>query len=128
MGFVLGFADSIQGVLLDALGMMFLFYLDDVGGGLTLLSWLAPALLSTRAWPGTRLSYLENKLPKTATTNRACTSCLTLFECFVGLLMIIMPVVFLFTPFKALKPDPFYESIVTPRNFAHAVNSTVVLT
>merc|ERR1712013_452236 len=82
--FLLGASDSVADVILDALGLAFLYNLDDVGGDL--------GLLDKDDWPGIQLAWLEKHADEAAhefVDMEACEPS-RLCECFLCLVTLLL--------------------------------------
>merc|ERR1712217_582462 len=114
MFLVMGTSDTVQDVCMDALGLAFLYNLDDVGGDL--------GFLDEDDWPGLQLAWLSKNIHQYADDisdveqKEADSMCLGLLDCvgyILGLACLILPCIFIVTPFQELKPDPAFEEMMT---------------
>lgn len=114
MWLVLGVSDSVTEVLMDALALAFLYNLDDIGSDLR--------FVDEDDWPGLQLAWLYKYRYKCALVYDdiqyegteppdVCSLYLNGCSVILGLFSIVLPMLFIITPFKAMKPDPFFESI-----------------
>jgi len=110
---VLGASETVQDVLLDSLGLMFLYNLDDVGGDL--------GFVNPDDWPGMQLAWLYKNIHRYAeeledveelTPDACCSIFLDAGRMLLTLFATLLPILFIFTPFQELIPDPLYESLL----------------
>eukprot|EP00927_Polykrikos_kofoidii_P014075 TRINITY_DN16138_c0_g1_i1.p1 TRINITY_DN16138_c0_g1~~TRINITY_DN16138_c0_g1_i1.p1 ORF type:complete len:429 (+),score=81.36 TRINITY_DN16138_c0_g1_i1:74-1288(+) len=122
--FILGFSETIKDVLMDALGLAFLYNLDDISGDL--------GFVDGDDWPGLQLAWLDVHIHGVAVecddiseteASAACSCFLSCVTIFLIILCIVLPVLFIFTPFQAMTPDPFFENLMTAENFASLVQN-----
>jgi hypothetical protein len=126
---VLGKSDTVTDVLMDALGLTFLYNLDDIGSDLR--------FVDDDDWPGLQLAWVD-KFKKTVSHEyddiddvdteppEVCTQYLKACAGILGFFAIVLPLLFVITPFKAMLPDPFFETI-TQAMWANATHATVAV-
>lgn len=127
---VLGRSETIQDVLLDALGLTFLSRIDDIGGDL--------GLVDCGKWPGLEMAWVfsmrdfyaakpteeskaiymeldddsEAKICLFGLTHqRFCEKYLLFCTWLLTTMAIVLPVLFVITPFKKLRPAPFFQEL-----------------
>merc|ERR1712224_526293 len=110
---VVGASESPQDLLLDALGLLFLYRLDDVGGDL--------GFVDQDDWPGRRLAWLYNELvhPSSQSPDEDFDEDKTLWDSWLGflgllwykfsiitmvILLLAIPVLVGITPFRDIAP------------------------
>lgn len=109
---VLGVSKTVLGVLMDGMALAFLYNLDDIGSDMR--------LVDSDDWPGTQLSWLYENIDQAAQSfsdiddvdpEPICVAWLNFIAMLLILLSTILPTAFLYTPFKAMRPDPYFETI-----------------
>lgn len=125
---VLGTAETLTDVLLDSLGLMFIYNLDDIGGDF--------GLVNEDDWPGLQLAWLEQNIHEYASelddvmefdADQCCHCFLIAGQMLLTVLAFSLPVLFVFIPFQELIPDPLYEdTMVRKPDFENLVKEIVV--
>jgi len=106
---VLGAAGTAKDILYDALGLLFLYNLDDIGNDI--------AFLGKDDWPGYRLAfvawYFDNKIRSgdddslgvrdTTCTNFILSACYRCTICILLVALLVLLVLYIVTPFQAMK-------------------------
>jgi hypothetical protein len=127
---VLGSAESVVEIVLDALGLAFLYNLDDIAADLR--------FIDDDDWPGHQLAWLDKNIEtaKGDPEHRLQMTCgiicgkgvEVILMCVAGVLMVfcaVLPVTFICVPWKEIKPDPFFESVTEAYLNARYVAKTV---
>jgi hypothetical protein len=105
---VVGASESPQDLLLDALGLLFLYRLDDIGGDLQ--------FIDADDWPGRRIAWIyqelvhpwpdtdfdEDKLDRLGTV---CTSFYKIVAVLICMQLCCIPVLAVITPFRDIAPN-----------------------
>jgi len=126
MYFVMGVSDTVQDVLMDALGLAFLYNLDDVSGDL--------GFVDEDDWPGLQIAWVDERQKKVAKENNdiedadadACGMCfLNFITAVLVILTFTLPLLFMFTPFKEMKPDPYFQGVIVSDDFVNATRAAV---
>jgi len=121
---VLGASETVQDVLLDSLGLMFLYNLDDIGGDL--------GFVNQDDWPGLQLAWLYKNIHKFSeelddveelSPDICCSFFLDANRCVLTLLATLLPVLFVFMPFQELIPDPFFENLLARPDLEEVVKA-----
>merc|ERR1712060_150452 len=105
---VVGASKTPQDLLLDALGLLFLFKLDDIGGDL--------GFVDQDDWPGLRIAWIYNELVRPwpdeefdeDKLDRLGTFWLLFYKCVIRFIcaeIICIPILSIFTPFLDIAPD-----------------------
>lgn len=106
----LGNADTVQDVLMDALGLTFIFNLDDIAGDL--------GFVDKDDWPGVQLAWVNQNIHEYAEklsdveeveASVSCGYFLRFTGWVLGLLALVLPALTIFTPFYAMKVEPWYD-------------------
>jgi len=112
---VLGASEDIKDVLLDSIGLMFLYNLDDISGDL--------GFVNLDDWPGEELAWLSVHIQRYSeeldeveefNPDPCCNFFLQTWSILLTFFTIALPIFFTFTPFKELMPDPFFERLIKP--------------
>jgi hypothetical protein len=129
MYFVMGVSDTVQDVLMDALGLAFLYNLDDIGGDL--------GFIDADDWPGLQIAWIDQRREQVAKEKEniedaeADASCVCYLHFITAVLVVLtltLPVLFMFTPFKEMKPDPFFQELIVSEQFVNATRAAVSVT
>lgn len=104
--FVIGTAGNVQDVLFDALGLTFLYNLDDISGDL--------GFVDGDDWPGTQLAWVHENIADAAMDfadlddlepSCLCTSWLDCCSFIILIIGFTVTTLFAFTNFKEIMPD-----------------------
>lgn len=126
MFFVLGTAGTVIDVLMDALGLAFLYNLDDISGDL--------GFIDEDDWPGLHLSWLDHHIKDVAERNDEvdedeasviCNYFLNFVTYVLALMWLILPWMFIVTPFKAMVPGSSHLEIKDEEWLAAFIRNTV---
>jgi len=110
---VLGASETVQDVLLDSLGLMFLYNLDDIGGDL--------GFVNQDDWPGLQLAWLYKNIHKYSdelddvkefSPDFCCGIFLSAWQILLTIFATVLPILFIITPFQELIPDPLFEGLL----------------
>jgi len=123
---VLGASETVKDVLLDSLGLMFLYNLDDIGGDL--------GFVDPDDWPGLQLAWLYKNIHKYAeeiddveelTPDLCCSIFLDALKILLTLFATVLPILFIFTPFQELIPDPLFEGVLVQSDLDQLVKEVL---
>jgi len=123
---VLGASETVKDVLLDSLGLMFLYNLDDVGGDF--------GFVNPDDWPGMQLAWLYKNIHKYSeelddveelNPDMCCSLFLDAGRIMLTVFSIVLPTLFIFTPFQELIPDPMFEGLLVRSDMEQLVNNIV---
>jgi hypothetical protein len=105
-----GTSQSVFDVLMDALGLTFLFNIDDIGGDF--------GFVDHDDWPGVQLAWVYDNIGEAAKdlsdideveASQACDWFLWLFGKLLGLTCLLGSLITIWTPWYQMDADPWYE-------------------
>jgi len=125
MFLVLGSSETVQDVLLDSLGLMFLYNLDDIGGDF--------GLVNQDDWPGLQLAWLYKNIHSYSaelddvefTPDVCVVAFLDVWRVVLTLFATLLPILLICTPFQELIPDPLFEGLIVPPDLEKLVKEIV---
>jgi len=126
MFLVLGSSETVQDVLLDSLGLMFLYNLDDIGGDF--------GFVNQDDWPGLQLAWVFENIHNYSeelddveefNPDVCCSYFLDGGRIMLTLLATMLPIVYVFTPFQVLIPDPLFEGLKVEADLKEMVEKIV---
>jgi len=119
--------DTAQYVLMDALGLSFLYNLDDIAGYF--------GFVDEDDWPGVQLAWFIGEFDRLHVADafgeiddyRTEESWMHTFNSCITALIVCMaigfPLLYIFTPWQQMKADPFFENIHTKEQFIEMVKN-----
>lgn len=123
---VLGASETVQDVLLDSLGLMFLYNLDDIGGDF--------GFVNQDDWPGLQLAWLYKNIHTYSdelddveefSPDCCCVTFLSVWQILLTIFATLLPVLFIITPFQELIPDPLFEGLLVKSDLEMLVKEIV---
>jgi len=123
---VLGASETVKDVLLDLLGLMFLYNLDDIGEDL--------GFVNEDDWPGLQLAWLYKNIHvysseiddvEELNPDVCCSLFLDAGRILLTLFATVLPILFIFTPFQEMIPDPLFEGLLVKPDLEQLVKEIV---